>query len=69
MEDVKNEQLNLLEIIAGYCVNEHIEDDTMCKPDIDPDVVERPVVTHVIDNFIDDDDEQLSHHNRSSNNE
>ncbi|KAA0025919.1 hypothetical protein E6C27_scaffold34G002170 [Cucumis melo var. makuwa] len=59
LEDVENEQLNVLEIIFGHRVDEHIEDDTLCKPDVDPIVVERLIVHHVAGDFIDDDDEQL----------
>ncbi|KAA0047006.1 uncharacterized protein E6C27_scaffold230G002000 [Cucumis melo var. makuwa] len=45
MEDVENEQLNALKIVVVYRVDEHIEDDTLCRLDIDPIVVERPVET------------------------
>ncbi|TYK04774.1 uncharacterized protein E5676_scaffold68G00870 [Cucumis melo var. makuwa] len=58
MEDVENEQLNALKIVVVYRVDEHIEDDTLCRLDIDPIVVERPVVHHVINDFMNDDDEQ-----------
>ncbi|KAA0032509.1 CACTA en-spm transposon protein [Cucumis melo var. makuwa] len=30
MEDIENEHLNVLEIVVGYRMNEHIEDDTLC---------------------------------------
>ncbi|KAA0042390.1 uncharacterized protein E5676_scaffold477G001020 [Cucumis melo var. makuwa] len=35
-------------------------------PDVDPTVVERPIVHHVVDDFIDDDDAQLSPQSGSS---
>ncbi|KAA0062121.1 uncharacterized protein E6C27_scaffold89G004790 [Cucumis melo var. makuwa] len=41
-------------------MDEHIENDTLCKTEVDPTVVERPDVSHVAEDFIDDDDEQLS---------
>ena len=41
-------------------MNEHIEDDTLCRLDVDLTIVERLVVHHVVDDFINDDDEQLS---------
>ncbi|TYK04814.1 gamma-aminobutyrate transaminase POP2 [Cucumis melo var. makuwa] len=47
-------------------MNEHIEDDTLCRTDIDPTIVERPIVHHVTNNFIDDGDGQLSHQNTIS---
>ena len=46
-------------------MDEHIEDDTLCRPDVDPIVVKRSVVCHVADEFIDG-DEQLSHQSGSS---
>ena len=67
MEDVENEQLNLLEVIVGHRVDEHIEDDTMCRPDVDPIVVERLILHRIINDFINDDDEQLSPKIGSSN--
>ncbi|KAA0042998.1 CACTA en-spm transposon protein [Cucumis melo var. makuwa] len=36
-----------------------MEDDTLCKTDIDPTIVERLVVRHVTNDFIDDVDKQL----------
>ncbi|KAA0025497.1 transposon protein, putative, CACTA, En/Spm sub-class [Cucumis melo var. makuwa] len=59
VDNVENGQLNILEVIVSHQVDEHIEDDTLCKPDNDPTVVERPIVRHVVDDFIDDGDEQL----------
>ncbi|KAA0055173.1 hypothetical protein E6C27_scaffold2359G00020 [Cucumis melo var. makuwa] len=59
VDDVENEQLNVLEIIAGHQVDEHIEDDNHGKIDIS-------IVHHVIDDFIDDGDEQLSHRSGKS---
>ena len=57
MEDVENEQLNILEIVVRHRVDEHIEDDTLCRSSVDFTVVERPVVRHVTSDIIDDDDE------------
>ena len=64
MENVENEQLNVLETIVGHRVDEHIKDDTLCKTDIDPIIVERPIVHHVTDDFVDDGDEQIVTSNR-----
>ncbi|KAA0036806.1 CACTA en-spm transposon protein [Cucumis melo var. makuwa] len=44
VKDVENEQPNILKIVVRHCVDEHIEDDTLCRLDIDPAVVERPVM-------------------------
>ncbi|KAA0035151.1 ty3-gypsy retrotransposon protein [Cucumis melo var. makuwa] len=46
--------------------DEPIEDVTLCRLDVDPTVVERLIVRQVADDFIDDDDEQLSHQSRSN---
>ncbi|KAA0040340.1 hypothetical protein E6C27_scaffold460G00450 [Cucumis melo var. makuwa] len=48
VDDPKNE--------AGvsHQVDDHIEDDTLCRNDVDLTIVERPVVHHVTDDFIDD---------------
>ena len=66
VEDVENEQPNVLEVIVGHHVDEHIEDNTLCRPDIDSAVVGRTVVRHVVNDFIDDDDKQLSQKSGSS---
>ncbi|KAA0033109.1 putative transposase [Cucumis melo var. makuwa] len=42
-------------------VDDHIEDDTLCRIEVDPTIVERSVVRHVTDDFINDVDEHLSH--------
>ena len=68
VDDVENEQLNVLKIIYGHRVDEHIEDNTLCKTGIDPTIVERPIVRHVADDFIDG-DEQLLHQIGTSNDE
>ncbi|KAA0060253.1 uncharacterized protein E5676_scaffold639G00130 [Cucumis melo var. makuwa] len=60
-EDIENEQINIVEIVVGNRVDDHIEDDTLCRTDVDPTIVERSVVRHVTDDFIDDVDEHLSH--------
>ena len=49
-----------MKIVVEHHVDEHIEDATLCKPDIDSIMEERPIVCHVVDDFINDDDEQLS---------
>ncbi|KAA0046648.1 CACTA en-spm transposon protein [Cucumis melo var. makuwa] len=36
--------MNVLEIVVRYQVDEHIEDDTLYRTNIDPTIVERPVV-------------------------
>ena len=69
MEDVKNEQLKVLEIIVEPDVDEYIEDDTLCRPNVNPTLVERSVVHHVMDDFINDDDKQLSPQSGLSGNE
>ncbi|KAA0035027.1 hypothetical protein E5676_scaffold155G00610 [Cucumis melo var. makuwa] len=61
VEDVENDHINVLEIVISHQVDDHIEDDTLCRIDVDPTIVERPVVRHVTDDFIDDVDEHLSH--------
>ncbi|KAA0051730.1 CACTA en-spm transposon protein [Cucumis melo var. makuwa] len=66
LDDVKNEQLNVLEIVVGQRVDEHVEDDTLCRPNVTPSIIERPIVRHVTDDFIDDDDEQMSHQSSMS---
>ena len=60
MEDVENEKLNVLEIIVEHRVDEHIEDETLCRRNVDLILVERPIMHHVLDDFINDDDEKLS---------
>ena len=42
--DVEDQQLNVLEIVVGHCVDEHIEDDTLCRLDVDLIVVEKSIV-------------------------
>ncbi|KAA0035428.1 uncharacterized protein E5676_scaffold862G00160 [Cucumis melo var. makuwa] len=66
VDDVENEQLNVLEIFNDNRVDEHIDDDTLCRTDIDPTIIERSVVCHVADEFIDDEDEKLSHQSETS---
>ncbi|KAA0062599.1 CACTA en-spm transposon protein [Cucumis melo var. makuwa] len=57
VEDVENKYINVVEIVVSHRVDDHIEDDTLCRTDVDPTIVERPVLHHVIDDFIDDTDE------------
>ncbi|KAA0047463.1 CACTA en-spm transposon protein [Cucumis melo var. makuwa] len=54
VEDVQNDHINVLEIVVSHQVDDHIEDDTLCRTDVDPTIVERSVVRHVTDDFIDD---------------
>ncbi|KAA0037443.1 metalloendoproteinase 1-like [Cucumis melo var. makuwa] len=61
VDDVENKYLNVLEIVVSHRVDEHIKNDTLCRTDIDSTIVERSIVRHVIDDFIDDVDEHLSH--------
>ncbi|TYK17801.1 uncharacterized protein E5676_scaffold306G00490 [Cucumis melo var. makuwa] len=61
VEDVQNDHINILKVVVSHQVDDHIEDDTLCRNDVDPTIVERPVVRHVTDDFIDDVDEHLSH--------
>ena len=61
VEDIENDQLNVLKIIVEHRGNEYvIEDDTLCRTEVDPTVVERPNVIHIADNFIDDDNDEQS---------
>ena len=69
LDDLKNKQLNVLEIIVNHRVDKDIEDDTLCRTDVDPTIVERPIVHHVADDFIDDGNEQLSHQSGISDDE
>ena len=69
VDDVENEQLNILEIVVDHRVDEHIEDVILYRTNIDPTIVERSIVCHVIVNFIDDGDEQLSHQCRTGDDE
>ncbi|KAA0035038.1 CACTA en-spm transposon protein [Cucumis melo var. makuwa] len=59
VNNVTNEHLNVLEIVVSHQVDEHIEDDTLCRTDVDLTIVERPIVRHVTDDFIDDVNEHL----------
>ncbi|TYK30898.1 CACTA en-spm transposon protein [Cucumis melo var. makuwa] len=61
VEDVENDHINVLEIVISHRVDDHIEDDTLCKTNVDPTIIERSVVRHVTDNFINDVDEHLLH--------
>ena len=61
VDDIENELFNVLEIIVSHRVDEHIEDDTLCRIDVYPTIVKRLIVHHVTDDFIDDMDEHLSH--------
>ncbi|KAA0049894.1 receptor-like protein kinase FERONIA [Cucumis melo var. makuwa] len=67
VDDVEDQQLNVPKIVVSDRVADHVEDDTLCRVDVDPTVVERSVVHHVVDDFINDDNEQLSVQSRPSN--
>ncbi|KAA0066195.1 uncharacterized protein E5676_scaffold75441G00110 [Cucumis melo var. makuwa] len=60
VEDIQNDHINILEVVVSHQVDDHIEDDTLCRNDVDPTIVERLIVRHVTDDFIDDVDEHLS---------
>ncbi|TYK18653.1 cytochrome P450 CYP82D47-like [Cucumis melo var. makuwa] len=66
VEDVKNEQLNALKIVIGHKVDKHIKNGTLCRLDVDPTVVERSILHHVVDDFINNHKEQLSPQNTIS---
>ena len=59
LKDTENDQINVLKIIVKHRVDEHIIDDnTLCRAEIDPTIVERaPNVCHVVKNFINDEDD------------
>ena len=61
MDDVENEHLNVLEIAVSHRVDDHIEDDILCRTNVNPTIIKRSVVCPVTDNFIDDVDGHLSH--------
>ncbi|TYK11066.1 uncharacterized protein E5676_scaffold73G00520 [Cucumis melo var. makuwa] len=61
VEDVQNDHINILKVVVSHQVDDHIEDDTLCRNGVDPTIIERPVMRHVTDDFIDDVDEHLSH--------
>ena len=69
VNDVENLQLNVLEIIVSHQVDEHIEDDTLCRTDVDPTIVERLIVCYVADDFMDNGVEQLSHQSGTNDDE
>ena len=69
MKNIENEQLNVLKIIVNHRVDEHIEDDTLCRTYVDPIIVERAVVRKVTNDFIDDGDEIFSHESETSDDE
>ena len=56
-------------MVVGHRVANHVKDDTLCRVDVDPIVVERLTVCHVDDDFINDDDEQLYVQSGSRNDE
>ncbi|TYK19759.1 GDSL esterase/lipase [Cucumis melo var. makuwa] len=61
VDDVENEHINILEVVVSHQRDDHIEDDIPCRIDVDPTIVERSVMRHLTDDFIDDVDEHLSH--------
>lgn len=68
VKDVEDQQLNILKIVVRHHVDDNIEDNTMCRRNVDPTIaiMERLIVRHVVDDFINDDDEQLSIQSRSA---
>ncbi|KAA0068149.1 uncharacterized protein E5676_scaffold392G00330 [Cucumis melo var. makuwa] len=40
LDDVENEQLNVLEIVVGHLIDEHVKDDTLYKSDVDFTIVD-----------------------------
>ncbi|KAA0039274.1 acidic leucine-rich nuclear phosphoprotein 32 family member A-like [Cucumis melo var. makuwa] len=69
VDDIESDDLNVLEIVVSHRVDEHIEDDTLCRTNVDPTIVERSVVLHVTDGYIDNVDEHLSHASGTSDND
>ncbi|KAA0053293.1 CACTA en-spm transposon protein [Cucumis melo var. makuwa] len=59
VKNVQNDHINILEVVVSHQVDDHIKDDTLCRNDVDPTIVERPVVCHVTDDFIDDFEDDL----------
>ncbi|MDV3193972.1 MAG: hypothetical protein Q8835_02865 [Sweet potato little leaf phytoplasma] len=41
-EDIRNDQLQLLEVEGGFRVDESIQEDTLCREDVDPTIMEGP---------------------------
>ena len=50
-------------------MDEHVEDDTLYKTDVDSTIVERSIVRYAADEFIDNRDEQLLHQSGISDDE
>ena len=70
IDDVDNEQLNIVEIIDDrHQIGETVEDDTLCRPNVDPRIVERLIRSNVADDFINDENDRLSHQSESSDDE
>ena len=69
VDNVENKQLNVLENVVSHRVDGHIKDDTLYRPNVDPTMIERSIMCHVADDFINDGDEQLSHQRGSSDDE
>ncbi|KAA0062763.1 gamma-aminobutyrate transaminase POP2 [Cucumis melo var. makuwa] len=44
VEDVENNHINVLEIVVSHQVDDHIKDDTLCRTDVDPTIIERSIV-------------------------
>ena len=65
--DVENEQLNVLKIVVSHWENGHFENDILYRPDVDPTVVKRSVVYHLVNDFIDVGDEQFPYQSGLSN--
>ena len=39
VEDVQNDHINIVEVVVSHQVDDHIEDDTLCRTDVDPTIV------------------------------
>ncbi|KAA0038292.1 (R)-mandelonitrile lyase 1-like [Cucumis melo var. makuwa] len=52
VDDVEDQQLSVPEIVVHHRVTDHVENDTLCRVDVDLIVVKRPIVRHVINDFI-----------------
>ncbi|KAA0066295.1 uncharacterized protein E5676_scaffold602G001710 [Cucumis melo var. makuwa] len=61
VEDVQNDHINILEVVVSHQMDDYIEDNTLRKNDVDHTIIERPIVRHITDDFIDNLDEHLSH--------
>ena len=47
MDDVEDQQLNVPKIVVGHHIADNIKDETLCRVDVDPIVLERLIVPYV----------------------